>query len=164
MKFYNVKDEYIQYLKLFDDKVADNKVETRPYVGVVIEINEIKYYAPFASPKPKHRKMKNSKDFRKIKQGEYGAINFNNMLPVNDDALLPIDIEHLEDEKYKRLLQNQYNYIRADQAQIMRSAKEVRRIAFAQDGELTNYDKIIKNRTCDLPLLEDACKRYMICQ
>ena len=82
MKFYNIKDEYINYLKKYDAKVADNKKGKRPYVGVVLEIDGIKYYTPFTSPKEKHRKMKNTKDFRKINQGIYGAINFNNMIPV----------------------------------------------------------------------------------
>ena len=66
MKFYNIKDEYINYLKKYDAKVADNKKGKRPYVGVVLEIEGIKYYTPFTLPKEKHRKMKNTKDFRKI--------------------------------------------------------------------------------------------------
>ena len=42
--------------------------------------------------------MKNGKDFRKIKQGEYGAINFNNMIPVPDSALILIDIANIADQ------------------------------------------------------------------
>ena len=64
-------------------KFVDNKKGKRPYVGVVLEIDGIKYYTPFTSPKEKHRKMKNTKDFRKINQGIYGAINFNNMIPLS---------------------------------------------------------------------------------
>lgn len=46
MKFYNIKDDYIRYLRQYDFKVADNKNESRPYVGIVLEINDTKYYAP----------------------------------------------------------------------------------------------------------------------
>lgn len=66
MKFYHIEDDYIRYLRQYDDKVAENKQESRPYVGVVLDVNGIKYCAPFTSPKPKHQKMKNTKDFRKI--------------------------------------------------------------------------------------------------
>lgn len=66
MKFYHIEDDYIRYLRQYDDKVAENKQERRPYVGVVLDVNGIKYCAPFTSPKPKHQKMKNTKDFRKI--------------------------------------------------------------------------------------------------
>ena len=47
MKFYNIADEYINFLRTFDSKVSENKQESRPYIGVIIEIEEMKYYAPF---------------------------------------------------------------------------------------------------------------------
>lgn len=37
------------------------------------------------------------------------------MIPVISEALIEIDINNLEDEKYKNLLFNQLNYIRADE-------------------------------------------------
>ena len=49
MKLYHIKDDFIAYLQKFDTKVAENKNQTRPYVGVVLEINSVKYYAPFSS-------------------------------------------------------------------------------------------------------------------
>lgn len=106
MKFYNIKEDYIKFLKQYDKKVADNKNGKRPYVGIVLEVNGMKYYTPFTSPKEKHKNMKNSKDFRKINQGVYGAINFNNMIPVIDEAVDLIDIDNIDDPQYKRLLQN----------------------------------------------------------
>ena len=114
--------------KKYDAKVADNKKGKRPYVGVVLEIEGIKYYTPFTSPKEKHRKMKNTKDFRKINHGICGAINFNNMIPVVDSALLLIDIDAMEDSKYQRLLQNQYKSIKADREQIQLTAKRLRKM------------------------------------
>ena len=160
MRFYNIKDEYINYLRKYDNKVADNKKGKRPYVGVVLEINGIKYYTPFTSPKEKHSKMKNTKDFRKINHGVYGAINFNNMIPVVDSAISLIDIDGIDDSRYKRLLQNQYKYIKADREQIVLTAKKLRDLLFKNESELTANDIKIKQRCCDLPILEDVAKRY----
>lgn len=42
MKFYHITDEYITYLRKYDTKVAKNKQESRPYVGIVVQI-ERKY-------------------------------------------------------------------------------------------------------------------------
>ena len=67
--------------------------------------------------------MKNTKDFRQINHGVYGAINFNNMIPVVDSAISLIDIDGIDDSRYKRLLQNQYKYIKADREQIVLTAK-----------------------------------------
>lgn len=60
MKFYHIKEDFITYLRQFDAKVAENKNQTRPYVGIVLEVNSVKYYAPFSSPKPKHKNAKAS--------------------------------------------------------------------------------------------------------
>ena len=90
---------------------------------MVLKIDGIKYYTAFTSPKEKHRKMKNTKDFRKINQGIYGALNFNNMILVVESALLLIDIDAIADSKYQRLLQNQYKSIKADLKQIQLTAK-----------------------------------------
>jgi protein AbiQ len=160
MKFYNIKDDYIQFLRNYDNKVAENKKESRPYVGVVLEIDGVKYYAPFTSPKSKHQKMKNGKDFRKINQGKYGAINFNNMIPVPDIALLEKDIASEADQQYRRLLQNQYRAIKADWIAIEKTAKNLRKLVLTDDDELGDYDKQIKSRCCNLAVLETVFKKY----
>lgn len=155
MKFYHIKEDFITYLRQFDTKVAENKNQTRPYVGIVLEVNSVKYYAPFSSPKPKHKKMKNGKDFRKINNGLYGAINFNNMIPVLDSALIEIDIANIADVKYRRLLQNQYNSIKADEKGILKTAENLRKLIFDAETNLSAHDKVIKQRCCDLVLLEE---------
>ena len=120
MRLYHVSDTYIQYLKQFDERVPDNKNQKRPYVGIVVEVGGVTYYAPLSSPKPKHLKMKNGKDFRKINKGVYGAINFNNMIPVPVEELLLIDFNAIQDKQYRRLLQHQYEYIKEDEANIIK--------------------------------------------
>lgn len=160
MRFYHITDEYITYLRKYDTKVEENKRESCPYVGIVIQIKDIKYYAPFTSPKKKHLKMKNSKDFRKIKGGTYGAINFNNMIPVPDSALILVDIDHEPDEKYKRLLQNQYKAIVEDSAAIVKTAEKLRELIFAEDDNLSEYNRRIKARCYNLKLLEKIFTQY----
>ena len=160
MKFYNIADEYINFLRTFDSKVSENKQESRPYIGVVIEIEEMKYYAPFTSPKAKHRKMKNGKDFRKIQGGEYGAINFNNMIPVPDEAIIPLCIRNEQNPQYRRLLQNQYNAILSDWESIQNTAETLHSLLFMPETELSRRDRSIKARCCNLPLLESVYNNW----
>lgn len=160
MNFYRIKQDYILFLKKYDDKVADNKNENRPYIGIVLEIENIKYYAPFTSPKAKHLKMKNAKDFRKINNGKYGAINFNNMIPVPESALIRLDFNSEPDEKYRRLLQNQYKWINKDSDVIKRTAFNLRELLIKEPSLLTEYDISVKKRCCDLKLLESVYTEY----
>lgn len=161
MKFYYIKDDYIALLKKYDKKVDDNKHDRRPYIGIVLDINGTNYFAPLTSPKVKHKKMKNSKDFRKISGGTYGAINFNNMIPVVNDALILIDILSIKDNAYKRLLQNQYTCIRTDQDIIKSVAKNLYELVLTQDSKLTSNDIKIKKRCCNFKLLETIAPTYL---
>lgn len=129
-------------------------------MGTLIQIGDIKYYAPFTSPKQKHLQMKNGKDFRKIDQGKLGAINFNNMIPVVDTALLLIDINHEPDLQYRRLLQNQYKAIKADLSAIVQTAKALRKIVLTENDQLTAHDRRVKARCCNLKLLESVYIQY----
>ncbi|MCL1820497.1 MAG: type III toxin-antitoxin system ToxN/AbiQ family toxin [Oscillospiraceae bacterium] len=153
MRLYNVKDEYISYLRQFEPKVLFNKEEKRPYVGVVFEIDALKYYVPLSSPKPKFARMNNAKDFHKIAGGTYGAINFNKMIPIRDSELIPIDIEKEKNESYKNLLRNQYAALSNMTEIILRKSTNIHAL-FMTDKELTENDKRVKDRCCDFLLLE----------
>lgn len=160
MRICHVTDDYIAYLHQYDAKVLFNKTETRPYVGVLINIGGMKYYAPLSSPKPKHRSMKNSKDFRRIAGGRYGAINFNNMIPVPDCSVVWFDFANEPDPQYKGLLIRQYQAIKQDAKAIKKTAEELRNLLLKDDTLLTDLEKSIKARCCDLTKLEQACTEY----
>ena len=160
MKFYHIKDTYINFLRKYDEKVPENKNESRPYVGIVLTIGDIEYYAPFSSPKPKHKKMRNTKDFRKIGGGLYGAINFNNMIPVVESALIYIDIKSIDDVKYRSLLLNQYRSIVSDADKIKENASELYSLIQKDDTELSVYEQKIKSRCCNLSVLEKVFRQY----
>ena len=83
--FYMVDAAYCDYLRKSDPCVpyTMERKSIRPFVGIVFSVHNVRYYAPLTSPKSKHLHMKNQIDFLKIKGGEWGAINYNNMIPVH---------------------------------------------------------------------------------
>ena len=96
---------YCDYLRQFDNKVPynfDNK-ELRPFIGVLFEVNNCKYFAPLSSPKPKHKTMKTTLDFLKIAGGDLGAINFDNIIKIDLDKECLTKTE----ERYIKLLKEQ---------------------------------------------------------
>lgn len=160
MKIYRIKDDYIDYLRKYEPKVLENKIEKRPYLGVVYNINSYEYFVPLSSPKPKHKKMKNTKDFHKISGGTYGAINFNKIIPAYSDYLILYDINNEPDIRYRNLLQNQYSSILLIRDTIRDKAKNIYNLYCTPDEDLTSNDLKVKNRCCNFLLLEKLCDQY----
>lgn len=155
LKIYKISEEYIEYLRKYDNEnIKINKGEKRPYIGVILEVNSVKYFAPMASPKPKHLKMKNSIDFIKINGGEHGAINLNNMIPVIDEAIIKYDIETEIDKEYRNLLYIQIKFIQKNSEKIIKNAKKVYE-------KVTIYNSEIFIRKCSkFSVLENECLKY----
>ena len=115
-KIVRVDSNYCDYLRNFDAKVIYNRGVKllRPFIGVLFKIDKWEYFAPLSSPKPKHKSMRNTIDFFKIKNGELGAINFNNMIPVTKNNYIEIDLynankNQIKDHSYKLYMKYKNN-------------------------------------------------------
>ena len=163
LKIVRVSSDYCDYLRKFDNKVAYNKYEKelRPFIGILFKIDECEYFAPLSSPKEKHKKMKNTVDFFKIKNGELGAVNFNNMIPVskNNYSLVELNKETLtiSEFKYQKLLREQLEWLNANYYQVKN--KSFKLYNLYNNGKLPEN---IMKRCCDFKLLEEKCKQYKL--
>ena len=81
LKIYEINSKYIDYLALYAPHLfrnsQPNQQNTRKYIGVVLQIKNMNYFAPLSSFKAKHARMKENIDFIKIKN--YAVINLNNV-------------------------------------------------------------------------------------
>lgn len=160
MQICHIREDYVNYLREKEPNVLLNKNEARPYVGIVLKINRYTYYVPLSSPKEKHKKMKNTKDFHKISNGEYGVINFNKMIPVPEECIIYFDFRDEQNSKYRLLLQKQYKCISKMEDVIRRKSNIVYNIFNTVDDKLTQYDLRVKKRCCDFKLLEEMCDMF----
>lgn len=132
LSFVLVDSKYCDYLREEDPCVPytmDEKSK-RPFVGILLQIDTIPYYAPLSSPKRKHKTMKNQIDLLKIMDGEYGVINFNNMIPVHPNSITDIDLatyptDSASETKYKELLINQLTWCNAHRTEIISKAQKL---------------------------------------
>lgn len=153
--------DYCNYLRKYDNKVPYNynEKELRPFVGVLFEVNKCKYFAPLSSPKPKHMKIKSKIDFLKIDGGKLGAINFNNMIPVDEKNIIELELnkECLTQTEfmYTKLLKKQLYWLNRHQDKLYGRSKKLYEKYL--DGTLS---KNIANRCCNFKLLEEKCKEY----
>ncbi|MFR8209619.1 type III toxin-antitoxin system ToxN/AbiQ family toxin [Hominenteromicrobium sp.] len=106
IRFYEINAKYVDYLAPYAPHLFHNskkeQANQRKYIGIVFQINDMEYFAPLSSFKPKHEKMKEGLDFIKILR--YAVINLNNMFPVPYSERVYVNFETIKDPNYKSLL------------------------------------------------------------
>ena len=156
IKLYTIKPAYIDYLvphapHLFHNKAAGQHNE-RKYIGIVLHVGDMDYFAPLSSFKEKHKTMKEGLDFIKVKN--YAVINLNNMFPVPEGVYQYVDISMELNPKYRDLLLAEYRYIKSIQGKIRKNANTLYKLKLS--GEKTALTK----RCNDFRLLEELCRKY----
>ena len=155
MKLYTVSDDYIEFLQNFDSRVLSNKNQTRPYVGIVLIVNNLEFFVPLTSPKEKHKKMKNAIDFMKLDAGNLGALNFNNMIPISSTEIISLNLG-VKTDTYSILLQKQMDFINSNRNGIQKKADTLYKYVVISK----HAKKSIVDRCVDFKLLEDKCQEY----
>lgn len=157
--FYEIDNKYIDFLSKFSEHLFHNAKITqsysRKYIGILFEINGLKYFAPLSSFKPKHKRLSETVDFIKI--GDMAVINLNNMFPVIDGVFSLKNPAEESDAQYKTLLNNEIRIIRQKEEQILTNAKAVYNYKMTNDGKSK-----LSQRCNDFRLLEEKCKEYKI--
>ena len=162
LRFYRADAGYCDFLRKADPCVPyiqDDK-EMRPYVGIVLTVGGLDYFAPLSSPKPKHMSMKNQTDFMKINGGKWGAINFNNMIPIHPSCLTVVEMKILPtDDKaeidYKNLLVNQLSWCNSNKAGIYSRAAKLYQMIVTKKA----WPELAK-RCCYFPADEEQYRKY----
>ncbi len=158
LKFYQISANYINFLSfyaphLFHNRNSSQKYD-RKYIGIILNINNMDYFAPLSSFKIKHNKMKEKLDFIKIKN--YAVINLNCMFPVPATEYKYVDFSQEKDISYQKLLLAEYRYVKSIQNKIKTNAKSLYKLK--TKGSETPLTK----RCNDFLLLEKMCNKYTL--
>lgn len=170
MKLYAVTDEYIRYLRKFDNKVYDNKENNRKvmrkYLGIVLTINELNYYIPMSSPKNSDYKDNEIRKsiipiIRMVSNEEInnipvlkGTLRISNMIPVPISELILYEPKNEQDKDYKILVEKELEFIDKNEEMIKKYAM----ILYKQ--KINNYNVSYIKNVVDFKLLEKKCKEY----
>ena len=155
-------------MQKYDNKVAniDYKVKLKPYIGIIVNINNFNYYVPISSVKEKHYSIKEDMDFIKISQKNkiLGVLNLNNMIPILDEDISILKYKEIEkyrnfnSEKEKKLYISLLNF---ELKLINKMIGKIRKSALKLYKEKQNNpNSLISKRCCDFKLLERMCVLY----
>ena len=153
---YDVDYEYRKYLYDYDNRV--NLKENRRYTGIIIILDQYKYFVPLTS-RPlredgRKRKPRTTVEIYDEKKELIAALLINNMIPVPDNCFKLVDIQN---DKNKDYLNSEYIYIRKSEVkeEIMHKVEKVyRQVKLNQDSFMTRF-------CCDFGLLERKCDDYI---
>lgn len=156
--FYEIDSKYISFLAQYDQHLFQNAKITqkfsRKYIGILFEINGMKYFAPLSSFKEKHKRLSETVDFVKI--GDMAVLNLNNIFPVPEGVYSLKDPALEQNQKYRILLNNEIRIIKQKSDLIINNAKSV------YNHKMTNNGKSKLSQRClDFKLLEQKCREWI---
>ncbi len=168
LSLFQIDMKYVRDLAKSDDRVMSispqiNK-ENRPFVGIVVIMDDKKYCIPLSSPKSKHNEMKNDVDFTKIydKDKLLGVLNFNNMIPVDESVLIHVDLrikstDSPETAHYKKMSAKQLNWCQQNQDAIVTKANKLYKII----TKTPEKSRSLTRRCCDFKKLEVVLEKRL---
>lgn len=167
LNIYTIPNNYITYLQDYETenrgltKVSnvngDNYNYEKLYVGIVLSINNILYFAPLSHPKNHYET--NRRFFNRVsihikdRNDSLGRIMLCYMIPLASMPQ-PIDINSIQDIYYRNLLVKQYFFLQSHTEEIKQKANKL----YSQIKQGNHY---LSNACCDLNILEKACQQWV---
>ena len=161
MDFYYINENYIKFLQNYEkEKRGITKVPNIRYsdrnkfaFGAVLQINDINYYVSVSSFDKKQEAnilIRIPGDKKEIK----GSLRFNYMFPVPDSCLKKLIIKDIKNEKYRNLLNKEYQFCISNAAKIQKKAEKIYTLV------TTNRKQILTDNSCAFIILEEAYRIY----
>ena len=182
LKFININQDYLNCLHSFCSEVyyKPTGYETKPYIGILVQENDVEYVIPLSSAKEMHKTWKNVDSdrfliFENCEKAEKGSkdiyvknadggfkhilsvMDLKKMIPIKtglytEVQLNPSKNDSNAEKKYKVLLNIEYLFCLKIKDAIIQKASKL-------------YEKQISTGRvipfcCDFKLLEEKCREY----
>lgn len=162
MDFYRINEEYNNFLQAYEkEKRGVTKVPNNRYTdhnkfafGAVMQVNGMNYYVSVSSFDKKQEAnilIRVLGDKKEVK----GSLRFNYMVPVPDECIEKLVIKEIEDEKYRSLLNKEYQFCMDNAERIQKKADKIYEMV------TTNRKQILTDNSCAFHILEDGYREYI---
>ena len=122
--------------------------------GAVLEVNGMNYYVSVSSFDKKQEAnilIRVPGDEKEVK----GSLRFNYMIPVPEKCIKKLVIKDVKDEKYRILLNKEYQFCMDNAEKIQKKADKIYKMV------TTNRKQILTDNSCDFKLLEQGYQEYI---
>ena len=162
---YWIDMKYIRNLHNIDDRIFSVSPqvgkEERPFLGIILVCNDRKYCVPLSKPKKKHENMRDKIDFKRIiVDGKLiGVLNFNLMIPVEEEQLHRIDTvirkhDNVDTKRKKERLIKELKWCNEHERDLVNTARVLYQ-------KYNSGDKFSAREQCiDFKKMEEACEKF----
>ena len=176
--FYSIAPDYLQHLHNADSEVYYNASyhnSMKPFVGVIIGLEEYAYFIPLSSAKTKHIGWKNVTDEHFLvyemvdsntnfpnqiykastsneKMHILAVLDIKKMIPVPSGCFERIEFEDLQDRRYYDLFRKEYRFCLNIKEKILAKAQKL-----YQKQKKTG---VVQKRHCTFSQLESAMREW----
>ena len=162
MDFYRISEAYNQYLQKYEkENRGVTKVPNIRYTdrnkfafGAVMQVNGMNYYVAVSSFDKKQEAnilIRVPGDKKEIK----GSLRFNYMIPVPEECIEKLIIKDIEDEKYRLLLNKEYQFCMNNDERIRKKANKIYEMV------TTNQKQKLTDNSCAFSILEQGYREYV---
>lgn len=162
MDFYRINEEYNRYLQNYEkENRGVTKVPNIRYTdrnkfsfGAVLQVNGMNYYVSVSSFDKKQEAnilIRVSGDEKEIK----GSLRFNYMIPVPEECIERLIIKEVQDEKYRLLLNKEYQFCVENAEKIQKKANKIYEMV------TTNRKQKLTDNSCAFSILEQGYQEYV---
>ena len=162
MDFYRINEAYNRFIQEYEKKKRGvTKVPNIRYTdrnkfafGAVLQVNGMKYYVSVSSFDKKQEAnllIRVPGDKKEVK----GSLRFNYMVPVPDECIEKLVIKDIKDEKYRLLLNKEYQFCIENAERIQKKANKIYKMVKA------NSKQILTENSCAFHILEEGCQEYI---
>ncbi len=177
--FYTVNPDYLEYLNKIDSEVYYDiayRNSIKPFVGIIVGIENYNYFIPLSSSKEKHKNWRNvsnehfliyeiidnhitiNGDIYKYYSAEekmhiLSILDIKKMIPVPSGCYEKIEFNQLIDYRYKDLFEKEYAFCLSIKEKVLKKAENL----YKKQKETG----IIRRANCDFNKLESAMKEWI---
>ena len=171
MRWINVNEEYLNYLRKTETRIPRTDYEKdkyKPFFGVLFETDGFCYVTQVSHPRARHNGLKQQKDFYKIFDPKnpsrlIAVINLNYMFPIPKSEILPFEKSKIhtyrtfeseqEKSKYIDLLDTELSVINSMDIDV--KAKELYKLKYEKPTHA------VSQRCIDFKDMERLAKQYI---
>ncbi len=168
MKWCTIDNDYISYLKKFDERIPNieyGEYKFKPFFSPLFTKGNLTYVTQISSKKERHLKMKEQIDFIKIYDDKnknlLGVVNLNYMFPVPNDKI--INVNYNEIDKYRKFKSEQEKnfYIYLLKMEIKKIKEKQVDLLAQKLYEAVKKNSFISKRCLNFYLLEEKALEYL---